>query len=326
MKMSDPDLLTHVRDVIRGEAAALTLAAECVDERYLTALRMLAGLKGKIVVLGVGKSGHIAKKLAATFSSTGSPAIFLHPTEARHGDLGLLQEGDAAIAIGKSGESEELLVLVPSIRKRRIPIIAITAAPQSTLALKADIVLDTGALKEICPFDLAPTASTTAALAIGDALALTLMKMKEFRPDDFADNHPGGKLGRRLLARIEDLMIPLAECPTLSLRAATIESVIARLSSNPLGIILFTEDQKTLEGILTDGDVRRLLSLHKAKIFDIPIADIVNRKPEVIDAALLAFDALKKMEERERPLNVLPVVKGGSLVGLVRVHELLKLG
>lgn len=324
--MKDLDILESLRSVIRDEAKALEHVATCVDDNYLTAIELLKNCRGKIVLTGVGKSGHVARKIAATLSSTGSLAIFLHPTEALHGDLGVLTKDDVVLAIGKSGESDELNQLITAFRRIGVKLVAITAAKESTLGKNADATLYCGIDREACLYDLTPTSSTTAAMAIGDALAITLMKLKNFKPEDFALFHPGGKLGRRLLLRVSDIMIPLKDCPVLDARRSSFEDVIALLGSAGLGIVLFSQNGSELEGILTDGDVRRILNREKAKIFELNVSEHVNRKPTSVSSESLAVDALSVMEGRERPLNVVPVIDGQKLQGLIRLHELVKVG
>jgi len=322
--MNNEEILTIIKTVIQEEANALNHIKAFVNGDYIKAIDLIRTSKGKVIVTGMGKSGHVARKIAATMSSTGTLAVFLHSAEAQHGDLGMVSAGDVVIAISKSGESEELNAILPSFKKIGTSIIAITAERASTLAKNADAVLYCGVGKEACVLDLAPTSSTTAALSIGDALAIALMKIKDFKSEDFALFHPGGKLGRRLLLKVHDLMIPVKDCPILDPAKAKIEEVIALLGSSGLGVVLFSQDSKKLEGIMTDGDVRRLLNSHKAKIFDLRVAELVNRNPTSIDADLRAVDALKVMESRPRPLNVVPVLSGDMLQGLVRLHDLLK--
>jgi arabinose-5-phosphate isomerase len=317
------DLLRNIQDVIRLEADALKTMAESVGDSFVEAVVLLKSTKGKIVFTGVGKSGLIARKIAATMSSTGTVATFLHPSDGMHGDLGMLTAEDVVIAIGKSGESEELTNLIPAIKRLNAKIIAITSRPESTLGQQADIILHTPVEKEACPLDLAPTVSTTVALAVGDALAVTLMKMKNFQHEDFAKYHPGGKLGKRLSLRVADLMIPKERCPILSLDKATIEQSIADLGTYGLGILLFCSKTPELTGILTDGDIRRLLSRHKSEIFNLKLDDVINRKPVTIAPNMMAVEALELMETHKPPLNVVPVTSEGKVVGVVRLHELL---
>ena len=317
-------VLNQLKNVLKDEADAIDHVMNHIDESYLSAIKMLVEAKGKVVVTGMGKSGLIAQKIAATMSSTGTFAIFLHPAEGMHGDLGMVAAEDVVIAIGKSGESDELISLLPALKKIGAKIIAITGNTQSTLAMNSDIVLNSGIEKEACPHNLAPTSSTTVALAIGDALSVTLMKLKNFQPEDFALYHPGGRLGRRLLFSVADIMIPIKKCPILNADSATIDEIIIELSRSGLGIVLFSKDGVQLDGIITDGDIRRILQQYKAQLFQLDIKTMITITPITIQKNLMAVDALSLMENRERPLNVVPVLDGKKLVGIVRLHELLR--
>lgn len=316
-------VLDSLKSVIALEAQALDSLCNSISDPFYRAVKLLLNTRGKVILTGVGKSGLIARKIAATMNSTGTVAMFLHPSDAMHGDLGALSADDVVLAIGKSGESEELIQILPAIRRLGAKIIGLTARIDSTLGKSSDIVLHTPIEKEACPLDLAPTVSTTVALAVGDAIAMTLMRLKNFQPEDFAKYHPGGKLGKRLLLKVSDLMIERAGCPVLHPARATIEDVIASLGEYKLGIVLFSEDGKNLWGVLTDGDIRRLLSQHKAAIFDLKLADVINRKPITTDSQRKAVEVLSLMEERQTPLNVLPIVDDGVIVGVARLHDLL---
>jgi arabinose-5-phosphate isomerase len=317
------ELTNEIRDVIRLEAEGLSLVAESVNSSFCDALLLLAECRGKVVLTGVGKSGLIARKIAATMSSTGTMATFLHPTDGMHGDLGLLSTGDVVIALGKSGESEELVKLIPALKRLSVKLVAITSRRDSTLARGADVVLYAPVEREACPLDLAPTVSTTVALAIGDALAITLMKMKDFKPEDFALYHPGGKLGKRLWLKVSDVMIRVESCARLSVKRAKIEDTLFALTQYGQGIVLFENEDGGFEGILTDGDIRRLLSTHGKNIFQLEIETVLNRRPITIEADCMAVEALKLMEQREKPLNVVPVISQGKIAGILRLHELL---
>lgn len=272
-------------------------------------------------------------------ASTGTRAVFLHPAEGLHGDLGMVDPSDIVIAIGKSGESVEVLQLIPALKQMGARIIAITARPDSTLGKASDIVLYTPVSREACPYDLAPTASTTSALAVGDALALTLMKLRNFKPQDFMRLHPGGALGRLLSLRVEEVMIPASKVPTLSLESATIDSVMLALSEASLGVVFFASENKSpssknswgpLAGIFTDGDLRRLLLKNQKTLLEEPLRSQpklwVNLKPTSVSPQMMAHEALEVMEKRDRPLNLLPVVgSSGEPLGILRLHELLKI-
>ncbi len=317
-------ILEQLKEILREEADAIYDILDHVNDAYIRAVEMIHGCKGKVVVTGMGKSGLIARKIAATMSSTGTLAVFLHPAEGMHGDLGVVAPEDIIIAIGKSGESDELTGILPALKKIGTKIIAITGNPQSTLALNADIVLYGGVEREACPLNLAPTSSTTVALAIGDALAITLMKLKNFQPEDFAVYHPGGRLGKRLLLKVADIMIPSGNCPVLDPTTATMEAVIIGLSGYGLGIVLFSKDGVKLDGIITDGDVRRILQKYQSEIFKLNVKEIMTKSPITIQKDLMAVDALSLMEKRDRPLNVVPVLDGEKLAGVLRLHELLR--
>ncbi len=317
-------VLATIKGVLQLEADALRGVVDAVDDAFYEAVVKILECRGKVVVTGMGKSGLIARKIAATMSSTGTLAVFLHPAEAMHGDLGVVSAGDVVIAIGKSGESEELTGILPVVKRIGATVIAITGEPASTLGQRADVVLLARVEKEACPYDLAPTASTTVALAIGDALAIALMELKQFRPDDFALYHPGGKLGRQLLLKVADLMIPAGQCPVLDPGQITMKDIIVALSGYGLGIVVLSRDGEHLAGILTDGDIRRVLDKYGSEIFGINVSTVMNAKPYTIAADVMAVDALKFMEARSRPLNVLPVMREENFVGVIRIHELLR--
>ena len=322
--MTKTSILEELCSVIDLETDGLRLLKSHIDDRYAEAVQMLLQAKGKIITTGMGKSTVVARKTASTLSSTGTLAVFLHPTEALHGDLGIVAKGDVILAFSKSGESDELSALLPAFAELGARIIAVTGYPKSTLARGAHLVLETGLPREACPHDLAPTSSIVAAIAVGDALAMTLMKLKNFKPKDFAAIHPGGKLGRRLKLQVQEILVPLEKCFPLDPRTATLEDCMLALSRNLLGVVLFSQDGKSLDGILTDGDLRRALSHHKARIFSISLSEIINTKPTHVEGTLLASAALEIMENRERPLNVLPVLSGGQLKGVIRLHELVR--
>lgn len=322
------DILKSLRMVIDLEAQALVTLSDSLGSEAVAAVNFLleSSLKGhKIVVTGMGKSGFVARKIAATMSSTGTLAVFLHPAEAMHGDLGIVQKGDVVLAIGRSGESEELNLLLPSLKRIGAKIVAMTSKVHSTLAQASDFCIPTGEFKEAGPFDLAPTTSAVVATAMGDALAMTLMKLKNFQPADYALFHPGGQLGRRLTMKILDVMVPVSKCPYMNPATASLENVIGSIGTFGLGVVLFGSEDYRLEGLLTDGDLRRALSQHKEKIFSMNVSELINRSPFTVDAQEMAMDVLAFMEQRERPLNLVPVVDGNQVVGVVRTHDLLKL-
>jgi arabinose-5-phosphate isomerase len=315
------DVLGQEADAIRAAAARIT-AAE-VDR----AIELLANCRGKIVVLGLGKSGIIAQKIAATMTSTGSAAIYLHPSDALHGGLGIIGEGDIVIALSNSGETDEVVALLPVLAQRAVPVIAILGKLDSTLARKAQVVFDASVPVEACPFNLAPTTSTTVALAIGDALALTLMEVKGWSEADFAQNHPAGRLGKRLTLRVSDLMHSGEKNPTVPPGAKWFE-IITAITKGGLGAANVVDEQGRLAGIITDGDLRRAIATRKAEELEsLDCAAMMTGQPIVAAPELLAYDALRLMEDRPAQISVLPVVDGaGKCVGLIRVHDIVRSG
>ncbi len=307
------------RRVLRLEAAAVGAAADRLDERFARAVRLLAEASGRVIVSGVGKSGIIARKLAATFTSTGTAASYLHPIDSLHGDLGIVGRHDVAILLSKSGESEDLFGLIGSLRRLSVPLIAITGAPDSTLARVAAVALDGGVTEEACPHDLAPTASTTVALALGDALAVALLELKGFRREDFAALHPGGSLGRKLLLRVRDVMLQ----PGRILRPdATMREAVVSLAHDR-GLAMVSADGR-LDGVLTTGDLTRLAERDPGFLTR-PVAEIMTRTPKTAAPDDLAAAAVATMERHG--VIVLPVVEGdGRVVGVVHLHDLMRAG
>jgi arabinose-5-phosphate isomerase len=307
------------RKVLQTEAAAILALVDRVDERFDRAIDLLRQCRGRVILTGMGKSGIICQKIAATFSSTGTPAFFLHPAEAMHGDLGVIQGDDVVMALSNSGETDEILSLIDTIRRLGAKLIAITGVARSALALAADVALDCGVTEEACPMNLVPTASTTAALAMGDALAMTLLVEKGFRQEDFASLHPGGKLGKRLM-RVDSLMHSGKLCPIVGADTG-MRDVIYEMSSKGLGMACVVDGAEALLGIITDGDLRR----HMEKGTDIrglTAADVMTRGPVSIPPATLAAEALNIMEGRK--ITSIVVVDGESrrVVGVVHVHDL----
>ena len=314
-------VLGDIRRVLSQEARALALVEKAVDARYAKAVDWLAACRGKIIVTGMGKSGLVAQKVAATFSSTGSPAIFLDPAEAMHGGLGTVQKSDLVLAIGKSGESDELNALLPPLRSLGVRVIAMTSAPRSTLAKAADLVLATPVNAEACPLNLAPTTSTTVAMAAGDALAIALMKRRGFKPEQFARNHPGGKLGRRLTLLVRDVMRAGADNPVVRPGASSTE-LLTEITRRQAGAASVTDARGRFLGLVTDFDIRRALS-SGGDFRRLKVAAIMNARPTTILPDALAAEAIEIMEDRHNPFNVLPVVdKKGRSVGLIQIHDL----
>jgi arabinose-5-phosphate isomerase len=309
------------RKVLETEAAAILALVERLDDRFDSAVQLLRQCKGRVIVTGMGKSGLICRKIAATLTSTGTAAFFLHPAEAIHGDLGVIQTDDVVVALSYSGETAELVHLLETIRRLGARLVAITGDPRSSLAEAADVALDCSVAEEACPMNLAPTASTTAALAIGDALAMTLLVEKGFRQEDFANLHPGGKLGKRLM-RVEALMHAGKECPVV--RAdARMRDVIYEMSSKKLGMTCVVDlDDKTLLGIITDGDLRRRME-RGGEILELSAGDVMSRSPVSVGRATLAAEALHIMEQRK--ITSIVVAEDGAparVAGVLHLHDL----
>jgi arabinose-5-phosphate isomerase len=310
--------LALARKVLETEAAAILALVSRLDEKFERAVELIRCCRGRVILTGMGKSGIICHKIAATLASTGTPAIFLHPAEAAHGDLGVMQSDDVIVALSYSGETDEVLRLLETIRRLGAKLIVITGAPRSMLAQAADVALDCSVTEEACPLNLIPTASTTAALALGDALAMTLLVEKGFREEDFANLHPGGKLGKRFL-RVESLMHAAAQCPIVS-SDTPMRDVIYEMSSKGLGMTSVVDGDQRLAGIITDGDLRR----HMAKgpgIMELSASQAMTRDPVSIPPATLAVEALNIMERRK--ITSIVVVDGENRVaGVVHLHDL----
>jgi arabinose-5-phosphate isomerase len=319
VRLEDSALIELGRRVLQLEAEAVSAVAERLDQEFARAVRLLAAARGRVIVSGVGKSGLIARKLAATLTSTGTAASYLHPVDSLHGDLGIVGKDDVAIVLSKSGESEDLFGLVGSLQRLCVPIIAITGTPRSALVQYAMVALDGSVSEEACPHDLAPTASTTVALALGDALAVALLELKGFRREDFAALHPGGSLGRRLLLRVRDVMLP----PGRVLRPdSTMREAVVSLAHDR-GLALISEDGH-LAGVLTTGDLTRLAE-RDPKFFERRVAEVMTRTPKTTSPDELAGAAVGVMQDRG--IMVLPVVDdGGTIVGVVHLHDLMRAG
>lgn len=318
MSSATASAIELARKVLRTEAAAILSLVDRVDEEFERAVQTLFDCRGRVVVTGMGKSGIIARKVAATLSSTGTSAFFLHPAEAIHGDLGAIRDEDVVVAISHSGETEELIRLLEGIRRIGAKLIAMTGGTSSTLANAADVTLNCGIDAEACPMNLAPTASTTAALAFGDALAMTLCARKGFREEDFASLHPGGKLGRRLI-RVENAMHGGSAAPIVSVDTA-MPDVFHEMSSKRLGMTCVVDDDGRLVGVFTDGDLRRLMT-RQSDVLNLRAGDAMTSHPVTIDRHLLAVEALKIMETRK--ITSVVVVDGQRRVeGVVHLHDL----
>jgi arabinose-5-phosphate isomerase len=315
--------IDHGRRVLEIEARAISDLIGRLDHRFSDAVDLLYACAGKVVVSGMGKSGLIGQKIAATLASTGSPAFFLHPAEGIHGDLGMVARRDTLIALSNSGETEEVLKLLPFVKRLSIPVIALTGRPQSTLAKNSDVVLDVSVTEEACPMGLAPTASTTATLAMGDALAIALLEKRGFKEEDFAQFHPGGTLGRRLLLKVCDVMHHGAAMPRVNGRA-TVRDAILEMTSKKLGMTTVVDDQGQLVGVITDGDLRRFLE-KGINVSTVNAADVASRSPKTIEHDALAARAVQIMEQCS--ITSLVVLDDRrTLLGIIHLHDLLKSG
>lgn len=328
--MAENSYYPSVVELLRAESDAIAKAAGRLRaEEIDRVLAILTDCKGKLILLGIGKSGIISQKIAATMTSSGTAAIHLHPSDALHGGLGIVSEDDVVVLLSNSGETDELLELLPYLKRRAVPIVAIVGNLKSTIAKRADAVIDASVDQEACPLNLAPTTSTTVALAIGDALAMALMRAKGLTEDDFASNHPAGQLGKRLTLRVADLMHSGAENPTITMNASWMD-VVASISQYGLGAVNVIDGDGRLAGVITDGDLRR--SIQRMGPRDLAFAnlrcdDLMTRNPVVTTPESLAFDALRLMEDRPSQINVLPVVEeSGLCVGLIRLHDIVRSG
>ena len=311
--------LATAKRVLRIEAEAIAGMIERLDERFEKAVELLYQCKGRVVVTGLGKSGLIGRKTAATFASIGTPSFFLHAAEALHGDLGMLTDNDVLLAISSSGETEELVELVEAVKRLGIHLITLTANSRSTLASASDIILDIAVKEEACSLNLAPTASTAAAMAMGDALAIALLERRGFKEEDFAALHPGGRLGKKL-RRVESLMHSGEDAPRV-LPTAKMPEVIYEMSRKGLGLTAVTEPNGRLLGIITDGDLRRMMQKSKENVLELTAADCMTRNPTTLPKTELAASALRVMEEK-KITSVLIVDSGGRLEGVVHIHDL----
>ncbi len=311
------------RAVIRTEAAAVAALSDRVDDAFVLACRYMLSCQGRIVVLGMGKSGHIGSKIAATLASTGSPAFFVHPGEASHGDLGMITPPDVVLALSNSGETAELLTILPLIKRLGVPLIALTGRPASTLAQAANVHIDVSVAEEACPLGLAPTASTTAALAMGDALAVALLETRGFTAEDFARSHPAGSLGRRLLLLLSDIMHTGEAIPQILL-GTPLRGALVEMSRKGLGMTAVVDPEGRVVGIYTDGDLRRTLD-RNVDIHTMPVDEVMTQGCITAGPDILAAEALRVMESRK--INALLVVDGARrLIGAINMHDLLRAG
>ena len=322
MHHNKTDLLALAKAVIETEIETLKALPARLDDSFVQACEAILACQGRVIVTGMGKSGHIGNKMAATLASTGTPAFFLHPGEASHGDLGMIVNGDVIIALSNSGTSDEILSILPVIRRLNVKIIAMTGNPQSPLAEMADFHLYTGAEKEACPLGLAPTSSTTATLVMGDALAIALLEARGFTAEDFARSHPGGRLGKRLLVHVRDIMHSGDEIPQVP-PEISLQQAILEMTRKKLGITSIVATDGQLLGIFTDGDLRRSFEKGISSL-EQPISALMTTRFQTITGNRLAVDALNQMEAHA--ITVLPVVQDGRITGIIHMHDLLRAG
>ncbi len=310
------------RNVLKMEADSIYHLMTHLDQNFERAIDVMLNHKGRVLILGIGKSGHVGKKIAATLASTGQPAFFIHPTEAVHGDLGMMVRGDVCLLISHSGNTAELLQTIPAIKRLGLPVISLTSNPDSKLARYSDIVLNTHVKGEACPFNLAPTTSTTVTLAYGDALAICLLTMRGLKKEQFAMCHPGGTLGKRLLTQVSDIMIT-ENLPMNNLRDS-FKDALATMTKGRQGVTIIVDDEGKCVGILTDGDIRRTFEKYD-RISEIQLKTVYTRNPKTIDSKDLAAEALKKMQDNK--ITSLIVTNGkAKAVGLIHIHHLLEQG
>jgi arabinose-5-phosphate isomerase len=322
---TEPDPAALIRSgqaVIEVEARAITALRPRIDASIVAACRLMLGCRGRVVAVGMGKSGHIARKIAATFASTGTPAFYVHPGEASHGDLGMITDADVVVALSNSGETDEVLTIVPVLRRQGNALIALTGRPASTLARLADVHLDVSVAEEACPLGLAPTSSTSAALVMGDALAVALLEARGFTSEDFARSHPAGSLGRRLLLHIGDIMHREAEVPRVN-ESASLSDALVEMSRKRLGMTAIVDAENRLLGVFTDGDLRRALDDAGTDLRGTSVLTAMTRNPKTIGPEKLAVEAAHLMEEHK--ISALVVVDAEQrVVGALNIHDLLR--
>lgn len=322
--MTDEEILQAGREVVSIEIGALIDLRDQLNDSFVQAHRLLSTCLGRVVVSGMGKSGHIARKIAATLASTGTPAFFMHPAEASHGDLGMITERDVLIAISYSGESDELSVIVPLIKRRAIPIIAITGRAKSRLAQWADVHLDVAVKREACSLNLAPTSSTTATLALGDALAVSLLRSSGFTMEDFGRTHPGGSLGKRLLMRVQDLMRQGTNIPRVAPNDSVIHA-LSEISAKSLGMTAVVDEENRLLGVFTDGDLRRVLEHNRSDLKLVSVEQVMTTTPASVAPTELATEATLLMQQKK--ISALCIVdQGQHLIGVIHTFDLMKAG
>lgn len=318
-------MIETIRETLLQEADEIQRLAERLDPSFESAAKTILECKGRVVTTGIGKAGDIAKKASATLSSTGTPSFFLHPADALHGDLGMVLPGDVVVMFSNSGETEELLRIFPPLRQIGATTILITGKPDSTAAKNSDLVLDTSVTREACPYNLAPTTSTTVMLALSDALALAVMKARNFTQDDYARFHPSGALGRRLLLKVCDSMRKGEDVPFVALETP-LPDVLRAITKAGAGAAIVSNENRNLLGIITDGDVRRYLSSNPAAFLESRAEQVMTKTPKNVPADMLAVEALELFESLPQKIGEMPVLDGERVVGLVMLKDLVRLG
>ncbi|MCP4351645.1 MAG: KpsF/GutQ family sugar-phosphate isomerase [Desulfobacterales bacterium] len=316
-------IIKQAVEVLRLEAEGILKLADRIDSSFAETVDAICNSAGRVIVGGIGKSGIVGRKIVATLNSTGTRSIFLHPVEAMHGDLGMVSKDDVFLALSNSGETDELNILIPSIRKIGCKIVGLTGNINSTLAEYSDIVIDVGVEKEACPLGLAPTSSTTALMAMGDALAVVLINKKHFRPSDFKKIHPGGALGQQLSSNVGDIMLTGGAIPVVP-EDASMEDAVKEMNRPGLGVTFVLKDDRTIAGIITDGDIRRIIA-NKQQIFEMAVRDVMTANPRIVSPDSPAYDALNIMEQYQ--ITVLPVTDShGKVQGILHLHDILGKG
>ena len=310
------------KSILQQEADSILNLKDRLDDGFMKAVELILKAKGRLLVLGVGKSGHVGKKIAATLASTGQPSFFIHPTEAAHGDMGMMVQGDVCLMISHSGNTAELLEMIPAVKRLGLPVIGMTSNPESRLAKYSDVLLNTYVEQEACPFNLAPTNSTTVSLAYGDAIAITLLRLRGFKEEQFARCHPGGTLGKRLLMKVSDMMI--SENLPINHEKDSFKDALATMTKGRQGVTIVVDGDERCVGILTDGDLRRTFEKYD-RVSEIALQEIYRRNPRTIRSDALAMEALKKMQSNK--ITSLIVINGNEeVVGLIHIHHLLEQG
>lgn len=319
------DRLKKIQDLMGREARALEELSQLLTLEVDTLIDWILAIRGRVVLTGLGKSGHIGQKIAATLSSTGTPSLFVHPSESLHGDLGMVTEDDLVIFLSKSGENQELNLMMPTLRKMNVKTVALTSNISSSLAKHCDLVINLGEVDEICPLALAPTTSATLMLVFLDSLAMVLMAEKNFEPKDYALFHPGGRLGRRLLFKTQDILVPIEKAPLASMSSSTRE-ILHIITEGKMGCVLILDNEKKLQGLITDNDIRRKLESEE-NFFELAMSSIINHNPTTCGPEDNAYEVLLRMRQRKSPISLMPVVNDlGVCLGLLRLEDLVQQG